>query len=201
MADSRAPIYLYLAFSPEGRTTPTDGADVLQSVDDMYRLAERFQTLYPDVRGLMGGLRGDRLETFVEGFWLGHADSPVTAAEFRFGSPLELVTEVPWEVYVSAVFPFWLSRIEWLWHMRKRIAVESARLDAEKARHEREKWDELAEGALARERYWLHRRGTSARHLQGPVDEPGFIGIDGAIFDQRPELPMPRQPRQVEEGE
>lgn len=185
------PLYLYLALTPERRVTPTDGADVLESLDDMHRLAWRFND-NPAWLGRLASWRDPiQADEFMRTLFLGHGDSPLTALEFRFGSPLEVVTEIPWPVYASGgLGTLWmfLTQIERLWNMAKRIRVESARLDADEAEQERRLWEERLARLDAENRYWLHRRGNSARHLQGEIPPPGFIGQDGYLTDVRPEL-------------
>lgn len=195
------PLFFYMRFEPERPASPAEAADVLQSIDDMYRLADRYWNLY----GKRGGLervwprRPDPAENPDElvrlAFGGGGPESPLVADQIRFGSPLEVVTEIPWEVYAvggAPTFWFFIERIEKIWNMRKRIRVESKRLDAEAERYDREYWEEKLRKTDAETIYWLRRRAGSGRFDQGGVAEPGaFLGSEGTIADERPILGSP----------
>lgn len=182
-----APMFLDLRFASERPASPTDAADVLQSLDDMYRLVEllhsgrlRFPSVTPD-------LIREVMNTRV---MVGHGDSPLTIESFRYGSPFDVVAAIPWDFVAGAggvgALAALLTQIERLWNMPKRICVESKRLDAEAIEHEAARWRALAEAANAEHAYWSQRRSDSGRHLQGVPEDPAFTGVEGTLRDLDP---------------
>jgi hypothetical protein len=118
-------------------------------------------------------------------FSVGRSESPLTARRVTFGSPFHVLTEIPWVPIAGSGGVLWLfiSQVERIWNMPKRIRVESKRLDAEEQRAEREYWEELAASVHAEDAYWLHRRATSGRYLQGPSLPPALRGADGKLSE------------------
>lgn len=176
-----APLQLTLRLAPERRVTPADAADVLQSLDDALRIARA-------ARRLTGTEGSQDPEIWAQSLWrmaeIGGGESPLTLRHVEFGSPLQVLTEVPWEAVVgSGALWVFLGQIERIWHMRGRILVESARLQTEHERQRREYWEERLAAAQAEDAYWVHRLSASGRHLQGPPPPPAFTGVDGHLSD------------------
>lgn len=177
------PLLLCLRFGAERRTTPSDAADVLQSLDDVFRVAERLQ-LSPGVQSRTTPDALRELLTFDQR--IGHGDSPLSITTFRYGSPFDLVAEIPWRYVCSAaggILAVYLPQIERLWNLPKRIRVESARLDAEEIEQHARYWRAMQESADGEQAYWAGRRSSSGRHLQGIPDAPAFKGIEGVVRD------------------
>jgi hypothetical protein len=169
------PLVLTMTFAPERDPAPVDAADVLQSFDDAERLAERVERYKVPLEQL-GAIDAPQ-------WLLGGAPSPLRVRSVKFGSPLELLTLIPWSVVTYGGVWLLLAQIERFWNMPRRIKVESKRLDAEAAQHERDELAAKIETLHLSERYWQTRLGTSGRYLQGPVDAPGFRGVGGALRD------------------
>jgi hypothetical protein len=169
------PLVLTMVFEPERDPAPIDAADVLQSFDDAERLAERVER---------HNIRLEQLGAIDAPQWLlGGASSPLRVRRVTFGSPLEVVSLIPWSVATYGGVWLLLAQIERFWNMPKRIKVESKRLDAEAAQHKRDEVAAEIEAADLSERYWQTRLGTSGRYLQGPIDAPGFRGVHGLLAD------------------
>ncbi len=173
-----SPLLLYLKLDPERDPSPSDTADVPQSIDDVVRFVERFSlTKEHDAYELWG-------PAFV-----GHGETPLKVERLHLGSPMEILVEVPWPLVRDGILGgsglwLFLSAVERLWNMPKRIQVESARLDTEKAQHERDEWHARLESLDAERQYWAQRRTYSGRHLQGEVEAPAFRGLEGRLYDQ-----------------
>jgi hypothetical protein len=106
-------------------------------------------------------------------------ESPLTVRHVTFGSPFHVLTEIPWEVAASGLLWVFLPQVERLWNLPRRIKVESARLQADEQRRAREFWEERLATAQAEDAYWIYRRSTSGRYLQGPPEPPAFRGSEG----------------------
>lgn len=174
------PLLLSVIFEPERAPSPTEGADVTQSVDDVYRLLQRLRFVDDRLR--------DPADLFSASV-VGHGETQLILRELRFGSPLSFVIEIPWIEIGSGILAtggIWgfLTSIEYLWNMPRRIRVESARLNAELAEHERDMWRARLEALDAKRQYWATRRTHSGRFLQGEIDEPAFRALDGRIYDR-----------------
>src|SRR5687768_1393812 len=89
-AADELPLILRMSFDPERDPAPIDAADVLQSFDDAERLAERVQRHNIPLEQI-GALDATQ-------WLLGGAPSPLRIRYVKFGSPLELVTLIPWSV-------------------------------------------------------------------------------------------------------
>ena len=174
VSDER-PLILRMSFQPERDPAPIDAADVLQSFDDAERLAERVQRFNVPL---------EQIGAIDTPQWLlGGAPSPLRVRFVKFGSPLELVTMIPWSVASYGGVWLLLAQIEKFWNMPKRIKVESKRLDAEAAEHERDELAAKIETLHLADRYWRTRFGTSGRHMQGPLEAPGFRAVNGSLTD------------------
>jgi hypothetical protein len=184
---NEAPLLLRMEFSPESDPAPIDAGDVLQSFDDLYWLARMYYL--PDQ---------DQPARVADEPWLAlqgpHGTSPLTVRYVRFGSPLEVVVDIGWPVVSGGLIWVVLGQIERVWHMPARIRVESQRLKADEERHKRVYWDERLASEQAEEKYWLHRRASTGRHLQGPPDPPVFRGTAGRLTDGDTPAPPPSPP-------
>lgn len=170
-----------LVLEPERDPSPTDVGDVFQSIDDAFRLAEWIADLDSDPRALdwQGALW--RLRDYDR------SSSPLVVNRFQFGSPLDLVAEIPWAAVGTGSVWFFVVQIERLWNMPRRIRVEAATLATEEQRQKRELWEERLAALALEEEYWSSRRGgTGARHGRLHDRElyaPAFRGVRGEIRD------------------
>jgi len=177
------PLMLYLKLGPEREPSPSDTADVPQSIDDVVRFVERYSLTSEH----------NSYELWASAF-VGHGETPLRVERLRLGSPLEILVEIPWSVVRDGLLGgsglwLFLASIERLWNMPKRIQVDSARLDAQKAQHERDEWLARLEALDAERHYWVQRRTYSGRFLQGEVDPPAFRGLEGRLYDQETVVP------------
>jgi hypothetical protein len=172
------PLHLDLVLQPERRTTPADVADVPQTVDDSLRLILRIQATDLEVLDSR-----DLAYTLWDMARVDATESPLTVRRVEFGSPFHILTEIPWQIVTGGLLWGFLGQVERFWSLPGRIRVESARLLAEEQRHERELWEQRLAALQAEEAYWIYRRGSSGRHLQGPPEPPAFLGIEGRLAD------------------
>lgn len=172
MSEER-PLTLAMTFQPERQPAPIDVADVLQSYDDAERLADRVLRYDLSVEAV--------LET--PPWTLGGSPSPLRVRRISLGSPLEVLTVIPWSVVTYGGLWLFLAQIERFWNIPKRIRVESKRLDVEKAEHERDELAAKIDSLHLAERYWQDRLGKSGRYLQGPIEPPGFRAVEGRMTD------------------
>lgn len=177
------PLLLYLKLDPEKDPSPSETADVPQSVDDVVRFVERYALASePDPYLLW------------DPAFVGHGETTLKVERLHLGSPMEILIEIPWPLLRDGLLTgsgvwLFLAALERLWNMPKRIQVDSARLDAEKARQERDMWEARLEADGIEREYWAQRRTHSGRFLQGDVDPPAFRGREGRLYDKPPESP------------
>lgn len=184
---SAAPLMLYLKLAPEHEPSPSETADVPQSIDDLLRFVERYSLM---------GTRAPDLYALWDPAFVGHGETPIRLEKLHFGSPMEILVEIPWSLVrdglltASGLWMF-LTGLERIWNMPKRIRVESARLDAAEAQHERDELHARLESADIERQYWAQRKTHSGRFLQGEPDPPAFRALEGCLYDQ--EVQPPRQ--------
>jgi len=190
MADESESLFLRLCLSPVRDVTPSDAADVLHSIDDAWRLtdavmsyADPFRAELPDAELPVPYGR----------------DTPLIVRRFSYGSPFDVVTELPWHVIGPWIGSggVWLftGQLERIWNMPRRIRAESARLRADEQADLRRFWQERLETARAEDAYWRYRRASDGRHLQGPPEPPAFRADAGSLTTEPPSRKRRRKKR------
>lgn len=196
--NSDDPLYFTLVLNPIAEPRPSDAADVLVSLDDFARFGALVRSA--DGAGAPPPIPGWSSE-FSWDLLLQLGTDPaarLTAKRIEFGSPLEIVSEIPWEL-VGTGGGLWafVSGIERLWNLPKRVRVESKRLDADEQEEARRYWEERLAAEEAEASYREYRAELTQRRLQGPRQRSprGFRGRSGLLTDR---LPEPRRQRPAE---
>lgn len=193
------PVYFTLVLDPIAKPRPSDAAEVLISLDDFARfgfmagIASHFGERPP-----IPGRSPDSSWDYLLSLGVSEGEQ-LTAKRIEFGSPLEIVTQIPWGV-AGAAGGLWafVTGIERLWNLPNRVRVESQRLAADEQTEVRRYWAERLAAEEAEVSYREYRRElTALRRVQGPPRyiEPAFEGRSGVLTDR---LPEPRGERSVE---
>jgi hypothetical protein len=164
---------LNLVLTARDRPSPIDGADVLQALDDWYRIGRRAEELDP---------QGNEWNVLVEhSTTVGQRHSDLRIEEFRFGSPFTLAASLPTEAYIAAPGALWvlLAGIERLFNFRQNIRTARAEGKAREAQFELEEARARIEHHGLVDQYWRDRLAQSGRHLQGRTRPPEFEGQAG----------------------
>ncbi|HKG40475.1 MAG TPA: hypothetical protein VKB25_15915 [Conexibacter sp.] len=179
MADE-SPLALRLELEPVRKPSPTDAARALLSIDDAYRLADWVTQRRPGDTPTFGGDALGRIGDY--------ATSPtrLIVERVQFGSPFEVLTQIPWGAVGTGGVWFFVVQLERLWNMPRRIRVESARLDTELEEQGRRLWEERLARVQAEELYWGSRHPRLSHQMTEPY-EPAFRGMRGALHDSASE--------------